>query len=164
MIHCAMTEKHESSPPPPLGDDAVVARLEWLIKHLGTSARALSLKAGLTHTQVTQVLNRGSGGAQVDTLRKIAVAAGCNFAWLIDGQGDPFGERVPPRSGFTRRGDTPGFDRVLADAKLASRYPSDHEVWSEIANSEPLTDESLTVASVVELADWIVRHKARKHS
>lgn len=157
-----MDEKRESTPPP--AEDAIVSRLGWLLDRVGMSARALSLKAGLAHSQITQIRERGSSGASVETLRRIAEASGCNLAWLVAGQGDPFGEHVPPRAGVTRRGDIPAFARVLEDAKLASRYPPTHEVWSEIANSEPLTDESLTVASVVELADWIVRHKERKHS
>lgn len=70
--------------------DPVSARIQWLLAHTGRSKRAMSLASGLAASQVERLLVRGASGASLETLRKLADAAGCSLAWLVSGTGEPF--------------------------------------------------------------------------
>lgn len=65
-------------------------RIEWILASRGTSARALSLAAGLSQSHVGQ-LKRGQLSSQVaaGTLAAIARAAHVDPHWLQTGEGSP---------------------------------------------------------------------------
>ncbi len=76
--------------------DTVAARIDWILKTKGLSARGLSLAASLSQSHVGQI-RRGQIGvnASAEVLAKIADAAGVDVEWLISGRGSP--ERREPK-------------------------------------------------------------------
>lgn len=92
--------------------DPVSARIQWLLAHTGRSKRAMSLAAGLAGSQVERLLARGASGASLETLRKLADAAGCSLAWLVSGTGEPFDVEGAPGRFF----DTAGLTTRVAAA------------------------------------------------
>lgn len=149
--------------------DPVSARIQWLLAHTGRSKRAMSLASGLAASQVERLLVRGASGASLETLRKLADAAGCSLAWLVSGTGEPFdveGQRpandLPSRQ--HRLGDLDGYAQAEADARLLRPQYADHPVWQRMRDAEALTDGPVSGAALAELADYLIRHGWRRRT
>lgn len=82
----ASAKKPARKPGPPT---AIGQRLGWSRALHGLSNRALSERAGLAHSMVSQVINGAIQDPTVGALIKIARAAGVDFAWLATGDGEP---------------------------------------------------------------------------
>lgn len=67
----------------------VRARLRAAIDEKQTSARAVSLKAGLSDSMVHKFLTGQTSSLTLETLNKIAEALGVDPVWLAYGEGDP---------------------------------------------------------------------------
>lgn len=148
-------------------DDPVSRRLRWVIDHLNTNAFALSKRAGLSDSHVRKILERGGMGTQLETLGKVAAAAGCSLAWLATGVGQAFDEDVAQAStndnaGSERLGDVPGIEANLRLAQAMRPQYDGLPVWSEIRHGEALADVEPTPVMLAELADWLVRHRRRR--
>lgn len=72
---------------PPPGLNTIGKRLEWVLKERGFSRRGLSLKAGLTDTHVGTIIRSDLQHVQVETTRRLAIAAGVSLRWLATGEG-----------------------------------------------------------------------------
>lgn len=64
-------------------------RLRAAIAEKGTSARAISLEAGLSDSMVHKFLSGATSSITLETLDKIADALGVDRVWLAYGEGDP---------------------------------------------------------------------------
>lgn len=136
--------------------DDVALRLQSQLDAQGLSARALSVKAGLSGRHVSKILERGGGGASGETLVKIAAALGVSISWLLTGAGTP-GESAPAndRPPVTM-GGRDGFSAALASAKLLRpTYPD--ELWRRVAAGEPLQVVPMSPQLVAEIADVLLR-------
>lgn len=67
----------------------VRTRLKAAIEEKGTSARAVSLKAGLSDSMVHKFLTGATNSLTLDTVNKIARALEVDEVWLTYGEGDP---------------------------------------------------------------------------
>lgn len=67
----------------------VRTRLKSAIEEKGTSARAVSLKAGLSDSMVHKFLTGATNSLTLDTVNKIARALEVDEVWLAYGGGDP---------------------------------------------------------------------------
>lgn len=67
----------------------VRTRLRAAIEEKKTSARAVSLKAGLSDSMVHKFLTGATSSLTLETLNKIADALGIDPIWLAYGEGDP---------------------------------------------------------------------------
>ena len=75
--------------------DDIARRIQERMDSLELSARALLIRAGLSERHVGKILERGSGGgAEGNTLIKIASALGVSVAWLLTGEDEPQGRQV----------------------------------------------------------------------
>lgn len=142
--------------------DPISTRLQWALARLDLAPSALSKRAGLAPVHVAKLLKGGASHAELETLRKVALAGGINLAWLVSGKGSAFeGDAAAPEGPVARNGDLPGFAEALADAKLLRPQYAGHPVWTEIEEGDVMFDGAPTSAGVAELADWIFRHKTR---
>lgn len=81
-----------AKPGRPGGNLAIKARIEARLNSLGLSARAASIKAGLTADAIRNVLRERSKFPRGDTLRQLAGALDCSVDWLLTGtEGSPGG-------------------------------------------------------------------------
>lgn len=137
--------------------DDIAQRIRDQIERQGLSARALSLRAGLSERHVGKLLERGAGNAEVETLMKIAQALGVNITWLLLGAGAP--DAAEPaneeREGPTM-GRRPGFEESLDGARLMRpHYPE--SLWQRVAAGEPLAVVPMSPQLVVEMADILLK-------
>lgn len=102
--------------------ETLASRVSWLLQQTGMSARALSLKAGLSPNHVG-MLARGAVATRPshETLSAVARAAGVSLAWLADGEGEP-GLRAADT------GQQPGLR-----LEYVERYPSRREAAEAMA-------------------------------
>lgn len=148
------------SPPvaPPL-----VGRLELILKRTGWSQRELSRRAGLAESHVNLIIraatkNPASAGAvELDTLKKIASAAGVSLAWLTSGTGAPDADD-DSRGPSTVESEVPHFGNAVgwADARReAERTHPDVPAWAwdQAATMAPMHLRTVvTPEQVVSLA------------
>lgn len=133
-----------------------------VVAHAGGSARALSVKAGLSDTHVGQLARGRIGKRPADqTLRAIARAAGISAHWLATGEGamlDADGTYSAPDEPpmFFQ---LPGWPELAAAARdLDPAIPA----WAldTLARSRPILSLPVTPSVVAELARIVMRHVA----
>lgn len=95
--HHAATGDYDS------GMDTLLSRMEWVLNVRGISERQLSLRSGLSHAAVSNMLRSlrrdpaSAGRVAPDTLEKIAAGASIDATWLKLGIGVPeFGQELQP--------------------------------------------------------------------
>lgn len=101
--------------------ETLASRVNWLLQQTEMSARALSLKAGLSPNHVG-MLARGTVATRPahDTLAALARAAGVSVEWLASGEGEPRLEGA--------RAAQPGLH-----LEYVERYPSRREAAAALA-------------------------------
>jgi transcriptional regulator with XRE-family HTH domain len=137
--------------------DDIAQRIRDQMERQDLSARALSLRAGLSERHVGKLLERGAGSAETETLMKIAAALGVSITWLLLGAGAPdAAEPVNDQREGPTMGRRPGFDEALDGARLIRpTYPE--TLWQRVAAGEPLAVIPMTPQLVAEMADILLR-------
>ncbi len=147
-------------------------RIRYALKRSGLSARALSMKANLSHGYLASVFlafgKETEPSFGTGSLRAIARAAGVSSNWLLTGHGspdDPEGVEseapsIAPEYVAVQRFDgLPEWPELLTRAKaLQPEIPA--WVWEFIAGSRPLLSAMPTPAMVADLAVWVMRHES----
>ncbi len=128
----------------------VVDRIRRLVQLSGTSARELSLKAGLSHGAVSWMLRNPKNGVRESTITALAKATGASAAWLLTGEGEPFGEREGV--------DEPSRDDGLDDRPSSASAPSTFGGFPNYAKIEKTAR-----ALAPEVPDWAWEATARTH-
>lgn len=155
--------------------DTLLSRLEWVLSTRDTSARQLSIQAGLSHATIASLI-RGlkadpstAARVEVGTLDKIAAAAGVDPTWLKSGIGAPEFNQAPPRAAdpdpATNATSSAASFRNLANwnallRSARSLRPTLPEwVWTRVAASSPMLTSPPTPLMLAEYADLISRHE-----
>lgn len=155
--------------------DTLLSRLEWVLSARDTSARQLSIQAGLSHATIASLI-RGlksdpstAARVEVGTLDKIAAAAGVDATWLKSGIGAPEFSQAPPRTAdpdpATNATSSAASFRNLANwstllRSARSLRPAIPEwVWTRVAISAPMLTSPPTPLMLAEYADLISRHE-----
>lgn len=137
--------------------DDIARRIQEEIDRQGLSARALSLKAGLSERHVGKILERGSGGgAEGSTLLKIAAALGVSVQWLMTGAGTPAEGAPANDSPRPELRDAQGFSEALPRA-MALRPNYDATIWELVASTEPISVIPMSPELVAQVADIVFR-------
>jgi transcriptional regulator with XRE-family HTH domain len=148
----------------------VAERIRRMIETRGTSARAVSAAAGLSHSTVSAVLDKldANPDARVEsrTLDKIATALAVDALWLRTGRGEMDGgaqQKAPDiqsdmRASVARFFNLPNWSALLRAARALEPTLPDW-VWGRLANAAPVLTAPPTPSSVAELARYILRHE-----
>lgn len=134
-------------------------RIAQVLKDRGWSQRELARRAKYTtESQLGNTLRRireNPGRVEVETMQRIADAAGVSLHWLLTG--------VEPGAAANEAGSAPhlinlpNWPGLLAASRmLAPDY--DDWVWDEVGRSYPLTTAPVTPAMLVDLAELVVKH------
>ena len=144
--------------------DDIAQRIQARMEALGLSARSLSLKAGLSERHVGKILERGSGGgAEGNTLVKIASALGVSVAWLMTGAEDPQEiQVVPDGEAAPTQGARPGADDVVAEVLETSDVPEVYVRMVLNSGSMQSLNIPLTPAALEAMAKVVQRHAERR--
>ena len=150
---------------------AIADRIRSVIEARGTSARAVSLAAGLSHNTVWSTLAKldANADARVEdrTLDKIAEALKVDPTWLRTGKGEMDGgaqSPAPELSGLdhasaARYQNLPQWSALLKAAR--SLEPTLPEwAWRKVGAAAPVIVSAPTPASIAELARYILRHES----
>lgn len=144
--------------------DDIATRIQAEMDRQDLSARGLSLKAGLSERHVGKILERGSGGgAEGQTLLKIANALGVSVAWLMTGESPPAELRmVPADDAAPVLGSSPDAEALAAE--VIEEHPALEPFVRMVLNSGSMRSLHfpLTAAALTDLARVVQRHAERR--
>ena len=79
---------NRQAPPASIAD-----RIRWTVRHLEITQQALATRAGMAPSQLSALLTRldkRPWGVELETVGRLANAAGVSAMWLLHGFGEPF--------------------------------------------------------------------------
>lgn len=138
-------------------------RLRLTVERSGLSARALCLKAGLSHGYLVHAftkLKTDPNASFVNTsIHALADAAGVSRAWLLSGVGSPDDVNAP--AAFSHLGpfaELPDWPTLLEGAKaLRPHVPA--WVWERVATVPVFLSRAPTAGTVAGLAELVLAHE-----
>lgn len=72
---------------------SIADRIRWTVRHLDLTQQTLAARAGMAPSQLSALLKRldtRPWGVELDTVGRLAKAAGVSAMWLLHGFGEPF--------------------------------------------------------------------------